>query len=180
MDRLGLPPEQKYMSKEQFREICHIGTHTAQRLIENNLIPVIDTHAKTSRYLIAVEDVERYLIEREREPEKYGYRYRTYEEAGKYDQDTSDRMKATAEQLWECEKDVLSAPDVTRLLGYARQTVYKWTVRFGLKSIKANGRFYIPKCVLIEFVASKECHLIIRKTEKHFDLIRRAMMSDVP
>jgi len=179
MDRLGLPPEQKYMSKEQFREICHIGTHTAKWLIENKLIPVIDTHTKTSRYLIAVKDVEQYLRERESNPEKYGHRFRTYGEAGVYDQNAAERLKATAQQLWESEKDILSAPDVSRLLGYARQTVYKWADRYGLKCIRANGRFYVPKSVLIDFIASQECLKIVRKSEKHFELIRASMMNDV-
>ena len=180
MEELTLPPEQKYMSKEQFRQICHIGTRTCQWLIENQVVPVIDTHTKTSRYLIAVKDVERYLREREREPGKYGYRFRTYGKTGRYDQIMANRLEATARELWKAEKDVLSAPDVSRLLGYTRQTIYKWNTRFGLKSIRVNGRLYFPKEVLIAFVASSACHRILRKSEKHYDLIRIANMSDAP
>ena len=173
MSRLDLPPEQKYLSKDQFRQVCHIGTRTATRLIESGLVPSIDTHMKTSRYIIAREDVERYLEEREVFPEKYGYEYRTYGVVGKYTKAFAKRMAEIAKCSWTDEDDLLTVPEVARLIGYRTETIYRWNVRGMIHSIKVHGKIFVPKKSLIQFVSSPAFHEIEKKSEIHFDMIRR-------
>ena len=146
-----LPPEQKYLSKDQFRVIAQIGTRTATRLISSGLVPAIDTHMKTSRYLIARADAEEYLRNRETDPGKYGYPYRTSGSASVYNRTASEKMKRIAAEEWKNENDVLTISDVSRLLGYRTQTVYRWRIRFDIQSIAIGGK-------------SKEHYELIRKS----------------
>ena len=55
----------EYISKERFRIICHLSKASALKLIKSGLIPAIDTGIPTARYLIALEDVIKYLQDRE-------------------------------------------------------------------------------------------------------------------
>ena len=174
MSVLPLPSEQRYLSKDQFRQICHIGTRTATRLIESGLVPAIDTHTKTCRYLIAREDVERYLDERVKTPEKYGHAFRTYGAVGKYNRSAAGRMKDIAREQWESEPDILDVPTIARLTGYRTETIYRWHIRFELRSIRVNNKLFIPKTVLIQFIGSRVFHEIEHKSKQHYELIRRA------
>lgn len=169
-----LPPEQKYLSKDQFREIAQIGTRTATRLISSGLVPAIDTHMKTSRYLIAKTDVEEYLRNRESDPGKYGYPYRTSGNASVYNRVASDKMKKIAEAEWKNERDILTVSEVSHLIGYRTQTIYRWRIRFGIKSIEISGKLFIPKNSLLQFISSPMFHEVQRKSKEHFDLIRKA------
>ena len=45
------------MSKEQFCKACHISKRTALFLLENGLIPYIDTGKRTRCYIIRKADV---------------------------------------------------------------------------------------------------------------------------
>ena len=60
-----------YISKEQFYQIAHIRKDTARRLLASGLVPAVDTGQKPGRYRIRREDVDFYLQDRERDPEKY-------------------------------------------------------------------------------------------------------------
>lgn len=174
MCELNLPPEQKYLSKDQFRQICHIGSRTATRLIENGLVPAIDTHMKTSRYIIAREDVEKYLEEREKFPEKYGYVYRTYGETCGYCRKCASKMRKLAKEIWKNEPDLLDVQEVSKLIGYRKETIYRWQIRYGIRGVVANGKLFIPKKILLDFIASVKFHAIERKSEFHYELVRRA------
>lgn len=157
------------MSKDQFRQVCHIGTRTATRLIESGLVPAIDTHTKTCRYLIAREDVERYLDERVKMPEKYGYEYRTYGAVSKYNRTSANRLKEIAATLWENEPDLLDVPAVSRLIGYRTETIYKWHIRYNIRSIYVNNKLFIPKTVLVKFIGTRVFHEIEHKSKKHYE-----------
>ena len=54
-----------YISLGQFYQICHIAKRSALYLLENGIIPSIDTGKKTWRYRIALDDVITYLRRRE-------------------------------------------------------------------------------------------------------------------
>lgn len=164
-----------YLSKEQFYKACHISKATALRLIKSGLIPVIDTHKQTKRYLIAREDVVTFMREREKNPEKYKLNsVQTYGGFRAYKPSVGTRMRRLAQADWINFPDVLSVQDVVELLGYQKKTVYRWRKEYGLKGIQISGIHYIPKSSLLDFIASPDFHRIQRKSEKHIDLLRRA------
>ena len=174
MCELPIPPDQIFLSKEQFCQICHIGKRTAERLISEGLLPAIDTHKRTNRYLIARADIETYLQDREQYPEKYGYEFRTYGKFADYDKASARRMRTIAEAIWENMPDLLTAYDIAAMLGYRSETIYRWHIRFRIRSFNVHGKLLIPKESVLDFVESPEFHLVERKSKSHYDLIRRA------
>ena len=169
-----IPLDHQYVSKEQFCKICHIGKQTALRLIESGLIPAIDTHMQTNRYLISTKDIQWYLHEREQCPEKFGHKHKLFGVMEKYDAKAAKRMQTIAQSLWESQAELLTAYEVAALLGYRHETIYRWRIRFDIKVFVIEKTLYIPKRILLDFVASPEFHGIERKSDIHLDLIRRA------
>lgn len=170
-----LSEQPAYLSKEQFYKACHIGKATALRLIKSGLIPAIDTHKQTKRYLIARKDAENFMREREQNPEKFSLgRVQTYGGFRMYRRSVAVRMRRLAQAEWSDLPDILGIHDVAELLGYQKRTVYRWRKELGLKGFQISGVHYIPKSCLLDFIASLEFHGIQRKSEKHIDLLRRA------
>ena len=66
---LGEYPE--VVTKEQLWKICHISKRKATWLLENGYIPCTDTGKQTRRFKIKMNDIIRYLEDREKHPEIY-------------------------------------------------------------------------------------------------------------
>jgi len=100
-----------YISKEQFYKLCHISKATARKLLESGLVPAIDTHKPTKRYLIAQSDVERYLQERELFPEKYNFSTKkninTYGNYAHYNMIVAQKMRTIAQEDWRSAADTV-------------------------------------------------------------------------
>ena len=58
----------KIISKDQVYRICHISKATALYLLQNGLIPNVDSGKKTRKYRIQLDDVIAYLQKREEDP----------------------------------------------------------------------------------------------------------------
>lgn len=168
-----------YLSKEQFCKLCHISKSTALRLIKSGTVPAIDTKKRTKRYLIAQSDAETYLCERNRNPfqfvsdvQRNMQSYGAYQE---FSPENSVKLRRIAAFEWMACPDVLSASDISILLGYRIETIYRWRKHLGLNGYTISGKLYFPKALLLDFVASPEFHGIKQKTRQHIDLIRRAI-----
>ena len=170
----GVPEEELFISKERFYKACHISKRTALRLIQTGVIPAIDTHRKTDRYLIPREAVIAYLTDRKKHPEKYCEQFRAVDQMRAYSQKRANKMIAIAAGDWSDEADILSVQDVSRLTGYLDTTIYRWRIRYDIPTTKKGHKMYISKVDLLAFIASPEFHSIERKSEIHFDLLRRA------
>ena len=59
------------MSRNDFRIVCHSGTHTSLYLLQSELVPCKNNGKKTRRYKIAKKDVSEYLYRRESDPMHY-------------------------------------------------------------------------------------------------------------
>lgn len=169
-----LPTEPQYLSKEQFYKKCHISKATALHLIESGLVPAIDLHRPTKRYLILSQDVDAYLLAREKDLDKYGYTFQLQEWAEAYGVDANKWLRDMIHELCEDKPDLLLADDVANLLGYRRDTVCRWCKRKKLKSFFANGIYHIPKQYLLEFVVSAEFYSIQPKSKYHIELLKKA------
>ena len=177
---LSAPTAQKeYLSKEQFYKLCHISKSTASRLIKSGVVPAIDTKKPTNRYLIARSDVETYLCGRTRDPLQFvSNTQHSIQAHGAYQEfnlGNAVKLRRIAAFEWMAYPDILRENDVSGLLGYRPETIYRWRKQSGLKGYFISGKLYFPKVFLLDFVASPEFHGIKRKTRQHIDLIRRAI-----
>ena len=56
------------ITKDQFYRICHISKKTASYLLDNGLVPCINSGKKTRKYTILLSDVIAFLEAREENP----------------------------------------------------------------------------------------------------------------
>lgn len=168
-----------YLSKEQFCKLCHISKATALRLIKSGTVPAIDTGKKTNRYLIAQSDIEAYLHERVRNPFRFTtgsqHHIQAFDEYRDFNRENAIKLRKIAEFEWLNQPDILKTSDVSMLLGYRTNTIYKWRKTLGLNGYIIAGKLYFPKICLLDFVASAEFQSIQRKSIKHMSLLRRAI-----
>ena len=174
-DRILPPGQEEYISKEQFCRECHISKATALYLIEERLIPAINTQRQTNKYLIARSDMLRYLRNRELDPIRYRYEKSTGKSSIKeYTPKRAARLRKIVLQEWADKPDVLRLEETAILLGYSPKTVRSWRKELGLKCLTVSHTLYFPKKHLIEFVTGPEFHKLYPKSSEHMALLRRA------
>lgn len=174
------------ISKEQFRQIAHISKATALYLLQSGLVPCKQTDKKTHRYKIRTDDVIVYMIEREFNKEKYQAPDRWYSSRShpvtpyqKYrntllrlsENDLASFREYITERIAEY-NDLVTASDVTEMIGYSKSIVNKWCNANKLKAFRVSNRFLIPKIELANFLTSRYSFDITRKTWKHLLLIK--------
>lgn len=160
-----------YISKEQFCKECHISKRIALWLIQNGLIPAINTQRQTNRYLISCDDVKNYLRERELHPQKYRY-VRSVQPPETKPIDNPQRRKAL-KKIWDDVPDLLRLQETAQLLGYPEKRILQWRKSGELNSMAVSKTFYYPKKYLVDFVFSPTFHAISPKSPEHLDLLRR-------
>lgn len=158
-----VPIQNQYISKELFYKRCHISKGTALKLIKSGLIPV---SKGLTGYLIAVEDVKRYLINRENNPKQYGYCGTLN---GQFRQPLSPSALRAVVNFFEDKPDIFSVEDISGMFGCHPSNISKWKQRFGLKAIMLQHKLYVPKDALIDFIASSQFQKIVPgDTEESF------------
>ena len=171
------------ISKDQFYRIAHISKATALHLLQNGLVPCKDTGKKTRRYTIRMDDVIFYMIDREEHPEIYAAPKNWYKgRSGHYVSrealknrlaKLSDEERTVFQKHLEAElghyNDLMTVSEVVEVIGYSDTAIHRWCHDKKIKAFKPNGRFFIPKVSLIDFLSSQESFNIKRK---HMILIK--------
>jgi hypothetical protein len=157
----------EYVSLDQLHKICKIAKRSAQYLVENGIIPSVDTGRKTWRYKIALEDVIDYLKRRK----KYGsmipygaassektYETRKMSSRKCFNQMVVSDCKSDIIEYFnyiytECD-DLLTVVDVVEMIGFGKSTVLKLLKTGAIKSVMTYPKYIIPKQYLLEFVAT--------------------------
>ena len=182
----ALKPYPNPMSRNDFREVCKIGTRTSLYLLKSGLVPCIHTGKKTRCYKIFKKDVEEYLIHRERDPLYYTAPSGWYKNYSNHKPpvpalvDRIDYQTVSSVVVRECfEKQLKSYPDVLTVkmvaeaTGYNLKTVSRWCTSGRLKTIQRNPQFMVPKVWLLDFMSSEDYNNIVRKNKKHCEYIRK-------
>jgi excisionase family DNA binding protein len=157
-----------YLSLDELRKVCKISPRSARYLIENGVIPAIDTGKITWRYKIAIDDVITYLQHREKHgsmipPGAVTSRYKTRKSNGMGNRKTFSELVRPGEERiiaeyfrfvyaeWE---EVLTTVDIAEMTGLRRGTILKLAKSGHIKSIESSPRYLIPKAYLMEFVVT--------------------------
>lgn len=185
---------QKYpdtMSKDQFFRICHISKRHAKYLLDSGLVPCTDSGKKTRKYTIRTQDVMAYLADRERNPEKYRAPIGYYAGNGSKPKRRGRGHLASASQILKFDftpeertrlyktwkkraagyEDLLTTVDVCKLTGYTSKTVLSWCSQKRFVSFQIHGHNLVPKVSLLEYISSEQATAIVRKSQKHFDIL---------
>lgn len=153
------------ISKDQFYRICHISKRTAALLLEHGLVPCINSGKRTRQYTILTSDVVEYLREREINPEKFrlpegSYVGKQKKTASKKNGNRIDikivdgRAEAFYTALAEPYPDVLTVGEVSAITGYSAKAVHKWCNSGKLTHFYIQGKFRVPKSLLVSFMLS--------------------------
>nr|WP_308624637.1 helix-turn-helix domain-containing protein [uncultured Eisenbergiella sp.] len=178
----------EYISKIQLYKVCGISPRTASYLLNNGIIPAIDTGKDTWRYKIKLEDVIAYLEKRDEigsmiPPGAVSSRYKRPNTQRKSFAAlvVPGREKTLAEyfaHIYAEYPDVLTAADIAEMTGFSKETIFR-VIRAGLlKTLDIQGvrRYLIPKQYLMEylqspaFIESKSCSDVFKKVLGGFEL----------
>ena len=166
----------EYMTKDQMYRICHISKKTCLFLLENKLIPNIDSGKKTRRFNIKTTDVINYLKDREINPWLYkapsGY-YIEYDKQKMTDyflafsKDNRNTISLFYENKLIEYPDVMDIYEVAEFTGYNKNSVIRWCKKGHLKHFIILQKYKIPKEYLLDFLVSEYYSSIIVKSAKH-------------
>lgn len=161
------------ITKDQLYQICHISKSTALYLLRSGKIPCEYTGKKTRCYKIKKSDIITYLEKRKIFPESYSAPAGWYK--GNYSikletkipENALKNMRQYYTEMLAQYPDVMTATEVSTIIGYGKTTVNNWCRKGHLKAFKRNNMNHIPKVYLIEFCYSKYFRTITRKSDWH-------------
>ena len=149
-------------TKDQFYRICCISKKTAKHLLDNGLVPCIDSGKKTRKYKIKMTYVIQYIEERDIAPEKFSAPIGWYKKDYKNEENIpktksltdreKQKLRATYIRKMKGYPDVLTIKDVASITGYNRNSVSKWCTKKLLHSFDMGNQYLIPKVYLLDFM----------------------------
>jgi len=162
----------EYMTKNQMYKVCHISKKTCLFLLENGLVPCIDSGKKTRRFKIETNAVIHYLEDRELRPELYRppegfYKKKQSELNRALTEDDLLIMRQFYEAALKRYPDVLTTKQVSEFTGYGESSVVRWCSKQQLKNFYIKRRLFIPKEYLIDFLVSWHFIGISVKSDSH-------------
>jgi len=171
----------EYMTKDQMYKVCHISKKTCLFLLENGLVPCIDSGKKTRRFKIGTNAVIHYLEDRDLRPELYK------PPEGFYKKNPSELDRALTEedlrimrQFYETAlkryPDVLTTKQISKFTGYGESSVVRWCSKQQLKNFYIKRRFSVPKEYLVDFLVSWHFIGISVKSETHRKLNKQILL----
>ena len=119
-----------YISIDQMSVICKMAKRSVRYLVDNGIVPAIDTGKKTWRWKIAIDDVIAYLKRREQEgrlipvgavnsrPTKRKQSYSQYVTQGR-EYEVADYF----EQVYADYPDVLTTPQIGEMTGMDKKSI---------------------------------------------------------
>jgi excisionase family DNA binding protein len=151
------------INKDQFYRICNVSKKTAAHLLDNGLVPCINSGKKTRKYKINLEDVIVYLETREEDPGQFAAPYGWYKTKMKpgtkrlvLSKDNIRKIKLYFKNLISVYPDVMSVNQVSDVTGYSTTTILKWISKGMLKCFNMGNRFVVPKTYLMEFLSGPD------------------------
>ena len=149
---------EEFVTQEQVRQMLHVSKRKAKYLLDNGIIPCINTGKKTRQYRVKVSDIEYYM----EHPYDFavgmfpsGSRHKPVKkEAVRLDEDVVNKYYR---KLLSNENDILTVAQVSEVTGYSTSAVYRWIERGWLESMMFLGRHLIRKDNLYSFLISPTC-----------------------
>lgn len=153
----------KFISKDQLHKICSISKLSAAYLIQNGIIPAVDTGKKTWRYKIDIEDVITYLEKRKKngrmiptgavnsnKPKRLSLSYSSL-----VDNRRENQLKEYFSFIYADYPDVLKTSDIVEMTGLCTKTIQLLLKQGEIKSIRNGNRYVIPKKYVLNYVSSQ-------------------------
>jgi len=169
------------VSLDQFHRICKIAKRSAKYLVDNGIVPAIDSGKKTHRYQIAIDDVIAYLRRRDREGSMIPTGLLTSGQRKPSTRASFSRLTALGQESEVAEffchicidyPDVLTTSDIVELTGIGKSTILKMLEVGHLKSITNSPKHLIPKPYLFEFVSTRKFLALSSDSDAYKELLK--------
>ena len=162
----------EYMTKNQMYKVCHISKKTCLFLLENGLVPCIDSGKQTRRFKIETNAVVHYLEDRELRPELYRppegfYKKKQSELNRALTEDDLLIMRQFYEAALKHYPDVLTTKQISEFTGYGESSVVRWCSKGYLQHFFIKQKYLVPKIYLLDFLISWNYIGISVKSAKH-------------
>ena len=154
----------EYVSLDKVYQICGISKRSASYLVEQGIIPALDTGRKTWRYRVALEDIISYLSKREKVgsmiPRGAATSRRNYQtgcrESFASIIKSSDGHEVTEyfNYIYADFPDILQIPDLVDMTGLSKKTLSLFLKDGYIKCLTNHPHYLIPKTYLLEFVST--------------------------
>jgi hypothetical protein len=152
----------EFVSLDQFRIVCKIAKRSARYLVQNGIVPAIDTGRKTWRYQIKIDDVITYLRRREQLGSLIPVGATTSRPVANprksfsqvVSQEQGREIVAYFEHIYADYPDVLTTADVGVMTGLHKKSIIRIVTEGHLKVLIKRPKSLIPKPYLWEFIAS--------------------------
>ena len=172
--RQEYPPQ---LCLDQIRTILHISKRKASWMLNNNIIPCINTGKQTKQYKVEIEDLISYIERVELGDSAIIIPSGLFTTKSKIRPTISSpslppNFCEWLENKWRYSKNMLSVPEVAELTGYATTTVNRWIRKGKLKCIQLPHMRAVPKECLIEYYLT-DGHKCREKSAKHLRLLKK-------
>ena len=170
----------EFISLDQLYKICGVSKISATYLVENGIIPAIDTGKQTWRYKIALDDAITYLRRREQVgsmiPRGVATSRKPKHERMKSTRKCFAQMVTPGQEAAIAEyfdfifadyDEILTTLDIIEMTGLEKSTVLKLLKAGVIKSIMTYPKYLIPKPYLLEFVITPR-FIEYRTNSEHF------------
>ena len=170
-----------YISLDQMYQICGIAKRSALYLIQNGIVPAIDTGKRTWRYKIAIDDVIKYLRQKEQKGSMipqgmvssrinnaaamHGAAKKSYAE---FIGDASEQdLKDYFDFIYADCPDMLTSAETVEMTGLSTKAIAR-IIKLGLvQSVRYRSKNLITKRSLLTYVSSKD-YYETRSNSPHF------------
>lgn len=171
--------DKHYISGCRLRQYLHISTRKMKFIMDNDLIPHINTGNVTHKYLVLTEDADKFLERMETDQKliaelKGKFSNRKNHQPKPFFDVTEENCNAFAEWLekkWAELPDALPTLTVAQISGYRAQRIRELVKENVMMGISVNGTQYIQKSDFIAYLSKPE-KLISARTEAYKELIR--------
>ena len=171
----------EYISLDQMYQICGIAKRSALYLVQNGIVPAIDTGKRTWRYKIALNDVITYLRRKEQwgsmiPPGMVSSRLNSSADKPKSLRKSFAEFIADASEqdltdyfafIYADYPEMLTINEVAEMTGLTVKPLLRLINSGQLKAILYGSKYLIPKEYLLAFVSSKD-YYESRCTSPHF------------
>lgn len=166
----------KYITKEELRIMLHISKRKATWMLENGVIPCLNSGKKTRQFKIKLSDVEEFIRKGKKMDAPLGQF-----SAAKYNKRRLIHTRLTEKELkafraflrkkFQDTPDALTIADAKRLIGYSTSAILRYISAGKIKGMPYYNYFILAKDDLIVFITSAYGNKIVNKSKAHTKLI---------
>ena len=166
----------EYMSGCQLRQYLHISTRKLKFIMDNNLIPHVNTGHATHKYLVTKEDAGAFLVRLKTDKKLIAnlagrFSHQGAEKPKQAFTIDCDLFRAWLTKRWAELPDALPTLTAAKVSGHNSQRIRELVKQNTLHGVTVGTVQYIPKAEFISYLSSPD-KLAVPRTDAYKELIR--------